>query len=86
MIVSFHSSGLQVYILYLWFFCSKKKLAPFSHDLFGRFLGSKKTLPQGSAAGELCKKSIDAVKGDLPMAPWRFFEIRRWQIPPKGKM
>ena len=44
----------------------------------GRFLGSERNTSPGSAAGELCKKSIDAVKGDLPMAPWRFLEIRRW--------
>ena len=29
----------------------------------------------GSAAGDLCKKSIDVVKGDLPMAPGRSSEI-----------
>ena len=31
----------------------------------------------GSAAGDLCKKSIDVVKGDLPMAPGRSLE-REW--------
>lgn len=67
-----------------FFFVARKSWQHFPMIFWVVFWGPKQKTP-GSAAGELCKKSIDAVKGDLPMAPWRLEKFGDGQ-PPKGKM